>query len=66
MKEEQECDDGKRIRLPYGEDEYIYLFHGKKFIEATIPFENRPENLRTRGIVDTICNKATRVNGRRN
>lgn len=49
-----------RKRIKHGK-EYLYIFHGENFVDAVIPFENRPENQNTRMIVDSVCKEATKL-----
>jgi len=50
----------KRRRLTIG-GENFYLVVGKRFIDATVPHENRPENRELRKIMDTVCAEATEL-----
>jgi hypothetical protein len=49
-----------RLRKSHG-NEYLYIFYGDNFVDAVIPFENRPENQNTRMIVDSVCKEATKL-----
>ena len=44
----------KRRRVENGGQNF-YLVVGNTFIDATIPHENRPENIELRRIIDTLC-----------
>lgn len=43
--------------------ENFYLVVGENFCHATTPYENRPENEKTRRVVDTLCEEITRAQG---
>ena len=50
----------KRIEI---DGENLYLIVWKTGAEATVPHENRPENLKLRIIVDKICSEITEIQG---
>ena len=37
------------------DNQNIYVVVGKNFVHATVPFENRVENLQLRTTVDALC-----------
>jgi hypothetical protein len=41
--------------------ENYYILVGKTFVSATVPFENRPERMEERRIVESICDAVTSV-----
>lgn len=41
----------------------FYFMMGKNFITCTVPFENRPENEKTREIMDAFCDAVTQALG---
>ena len=49
-----EAEQCRRRRVEIGGHNF-YLIVGKTFIDATIPHENRPENMELRQIIDTLC-----------
>jgi len=55
-------DDCKRRQVTI-DGEHFYLIIGRDFVHATEPHENRPENQKTRQLVDTICEIITAVQG---
>jgi hypothetical protein len=50
----------KRKRINIG-GENFYLVVGKRFIDATVPHENRPENQDLRKTMDAVCAEATEL-----
>ena len=50
----------KRKRISIG-GENFYLVVGKRFIDATVPHENRPENQDLRETMDAVCSEATEL-----
>ena len=55
--EEERC-IRKRISI---NGENYYLVVGTTFVLATLPFENRPERLKERQIVETLCSEITEL-----
>lgn len=53
---------GKRRKVVIN-GENFYLTVGENFIEATVPYENRPDNQELRQIVETLCQTATVLMG---
>lgn len=49
------------IKLRNGDNFYFML--GKDFIQCCPPFENRPENLETRMLLDDFCEAVTKAMG---
>ena len=47
-----------RIKAEIGGENY-YIMVGDKFVMATVPHENRPDQQKMRGIVDQICETIT-------
>jgi hypothetical protein len=39
----------------------FYLTVGTTFVDCTVPYENRPENLKLRQIVDSLCEQISEV-----
>ena len=50
----------KRKRINIG-GENFYLVVGKRFIDATVPHENRPENQDLRNTMDAVCAETTEL-----
>jgi len=50
----------KRKRINIG-GENFYLVVGRRFIDATVPHENRPENQDLRETMDAVCSEATEL-----
>jgi len=40
--------------------ENFYKFQGKTFVDCTTSYENRPENLKLRQAVDTLCEEISK------
>jgi hypothetical protein len=55
-------DPCKRVKTVI-DGENFYLLIGMNFVDCTVPFENRPENVKLRTIVDTICRTITEAQG---
>lgn len=49
-----------RKRIVVGGENY-YLIMGKNFVQATVPYENRPDRLQERAIVEAICEAITEM-----
>lgn len=56
----QEVDDCIRRRVEIGGQNF-YLMVGKRFVDCTVPHENRPESLELREIVETLCREITEI-----
>lgn len=51
----------KRVTL-FGEHFYLTVTDGEEIIvDCTVPFENRPDRLQERQVVETICHEATEL-----
>ena len=50
----------KRITI---NDENYYLVVGTDFVMATVPYENRPERMNERRVVETLCDEITTALG---
>ena len=57
---EQDC---KRHVLKLRNGDNMYFMMGDDFIQCCPPFENRPENLETRMLLDDFCGKITEIMG---
>ena len=57
-----DAQDCVRKRVEIGGENFD-LFLGKNFVQATTPYENRPENLELRRIVTTLCEAITLMMG---
>ena len=57
--EEQTC---VRRRVEIG-GENFYVIVGKDFVQATIPHENRPDNMQLREVVEVLCGAITEMMG---
>lgn len=53
--EEERC-IRKRITI---NDENYYLVVGDTFVMATVPYENRPERMKERQVVESLCTEIT-------
>ncbi len=58
-----DIDDCARHRVVMKDGTRFYFILGKDFIQCTPPFENRPENLKTRMILDSFCDAVTKALG---
>lgn len=53
-----------KVKLRNGHNFYFTM--GEDFIQCSPPFENRPENLEMRMLLDDFCDKITEIMGGRN
>jgi len=56
----EEC---KRHKVTLRNGENFYFIMGNDFIQCSPPFENRPENMKTRMLLDDFCDAITKVMG---
>lgn len=47
------------------EGENYYLIVGDDFVRVTCPYENRPDNIKMRMVIDLICDKISEIMRRR-
>ena len=55
--------DCKRFRITLRNGDSMYFTLGTDFVMASPPFENRPENLEMRMLLDDFCNAITTAMG---
>jgi len=56
---------GKRRRVEINGENY-YLLLSDNHIDITVPFENRPENVETRVLLNTLCKEISKLMKLRN
>jgi hypothetical protein len=56
-------EDCKRHRVELRNGDNFYFMMGENFIQCCPPNENRPENLKTRMLLDDFCDAITKVMG---
>ena len=63
MGKDTDIKDCKRHSVELRSGDTMYFMMGDDFIQCCPPFENRPENLQTRMILDDFCDAVTKVMG---
>ena len=63
MGKDTDIKDCKRHSVELRSGDTMYFMMGEDFIQCCPPFENRPENLQTRMILDDFCDAVTKVMG---
>ena len=58
--DEEDC---KRFRIKLRNGTNMYFTLGDNFVQASPPFENRPENMETRMLLDDFCDAITKALG---
>ena len=61
--EERNVDTCKRHKVTLRDGSNFYFIMGKDFIQCSPPFENRPENVKTRMLLDDFCDAITKAMG---
>lgn len=51
---------GKRRRIEIAGQNY-YIFVGDSHVDVTLPYENRPENIEQRVLVNTLCKEISKL-----
>ncbi len=62
----KDVEDCTRHRVTMKDGTNFYFIMGKDFIQCTPPFENRPENLKTRVLLDSFCDAVSEAMRRGN
>jgi len=63
MGKDTDIKDCKRHSVELRSGDTMYFMMGDDFIQCCPPFENRPENLQTRMILDDFCDAVTKILG---
>ena len=63
MGKDTDIKDCKRHSVELRNGDTMYFMMGEDFIQCCPPFENRPENLQTRMILDDFCDAVTKILG---
>ena len=52
MKVEAEPCIRRRVEI---DGDHYYILVGHRFVAASVPYENRPENLKQRQVIESLC-----------